>query len=600
MCAMGGIDWMRLIINMKKLFLTLTFALVCAFPPGALHAQISGYQIRSVSVGPSGACTNAASFQFNNTNGNFWGCVSGVWTQLNTGGGGGGSGTVSSGTITQVPYYAATGTTVSPNTHLTVTSAGLWTQTAASNTNGTIVPFTLNGTCPIGYAGAGCPQGVIANPQDLTCTDATDHCNEVHFRFQAGATTDHRAYLEFDDHTGTQFWQMGRNAQSVWITYDVANNIHRIWFDSGSANFNSYLNAASNGQVILNGQTGGGTGGFTVQSGGTTPVTWFRNAQSNTTIANEADAANNFFLQSGLTTSQNMFLNFQTKIASVITTKWLVGNHNTDNAFEIFNSNLSSYAMYILSTTSSIGVGPGDTAPTGTLHVSDKTATTGATRLIIARGAADTSATVTLSSDGSASFSGSVSAGSVNTSGTIVSGASLVAAAASSISFNGRTRFMSSADGRLSATASNTTSPLTQLTFGVETSASPALLLSGTNIGIGLGDGTSAGSFSAPALYGSGAIPARTNNTGTVTMVAGSTNLAGTLTSGTTGAVNFTLTWGGSFSYPNRAVCVFRDETTAAASIGVVQSTPPTGSTITVAGTGLINADVISYFCHGY
>lgn len=50
------------------------------------------------------------------------------------------------------------------------------------------------------------------------------------------------------------------------------------------------------------------------------------------------------------------------------------------------------------------GIGPGNDAPTNTLDVKDSTAVTGATRAVIAKGAADTPATVILSSDAGARF----------------------------------------------------------------------------------------------------------------------------------------------------------------------------------------------------
>jgi hypothetical protein len=63
-----------------------------------------------------------------------------------------------------------------------------------------------------------------------------------------------------------------------------------------------------------------------------------------------------------------------------------------------------------------VGIGPGNTAPTGTLHVQDNTATTGATRLYVRKGAADTTSTNTFDTDASiraegATFGGKVGIG---------------------------------------------------------------------------------------------------------------------------------------------------------------------------------------------
>jgi hypothetical protein len=99
-------------------------------------------------------------------------------------------------------------------------------------------------------------------------------------------------------------------------------------------------------------------------------------------------------------------------------------------------------------------------------------------------------------------------------------------------------------------------------------------------------------SYGVNAIVGDSAIPTRTNNTGTVAIVTGSTNVAGTLTSSTTGAINFTLTWS-LIAYPHRAVCFFTDETTPSDFVTTVSAT--TGG-LTAAGT-VTTGDVISYAC---
>jgi hypothetical protein len=100
------------------------------------------------------------------------------------------------------------------------------------------------------------------------------------------------------------------------------------------------------------------------------------------------------------------------------------------------------------------------------------------------------------------------------------------------------------------------------------------------------------------AIAGMGSAPTRANVTGTVAVNAGSTNMAGTLTSSTSGPITFTLTWA-SMTYANRAVCNFVDETTNADSVKTTQSTPPTTTTLTATGT-TVSGDIISYSCTGY
>jgi hypothetical protein len=97
---------------------------------------------------------------------------------------------------------------------------------------------------------------------------------------------------------------------------------------------------------------------------------------------------------------------------------------------------------------------------------------------------------------------------------------------------------------------------------------------------------------------GNGASPTIANGTGTMAVNVGSTNLAGTLTSSTSGTVTFTMTWANSMAYPHRAVCSFIDETTNADSIRATQATPATTTTLTATGT-TVTGDIVSYQCSG-
>lgn len=60
----------------------------------------------------------------------------------------------------------------------------------------------------------------------------------------------------------------------------------------------------------------------------------------------------------------------------------------------------------LVATTSAWGFGNGNTSPTGTVHIKDATATTGATRLTVALGAADSATTVTLTNEGTTKSAG--------------------------------------------------------------------------------------------------------------------------------------------------------------------------------------------------
>lgn len=99
-------------------------------------------------------------------------------------------------------------------------------------------------------------------------------------------------------------------------------------------------------------------------------------------------------------------------------------------------------------------------------------------------------------------------------------------------------------------------------------------------------------------VAGIGSSPGIANGTGTMAVNTGSTNVAGTLTSSTSGTVTFTLTWA-SLTYAHRAVCQFTDETTPSDLVHTVQATAPTTTTLTAAGN-TASGDIVSYSCSGY
>lgn len=112
---------------------------------------------------------------------------------------------------------------------------------------------------------------------------------------------------------------------------------------------------------------------------------------------------------------------------------------------------------------------------------------------------------------------------------------------------------------------------------------------------------TSSGNFNvAGILQGITNKPTITNTVGTMAVNTGSTNIAGTLTSSTTGTVTFTLNWVNA-SYVHRGVCRFTDETTSVDvnSVNTTQATPATTAGLTATGT-VVTGDIISYGCGGY
>ena len=116
---------------------------------------------------------------------------------------------------------------------------------------------------------------VFQNISDTACSG--DYGNEVHVVLQAGTTANHRAYVNFNDYTGTLKWATGRNASSCWICYNTE-TIHRIWMNPGASGPDpsfrdgcTHINSAEGGKVNINYHPSDttGTGGFAVWTGGT-------------------------------------------------------------------------------------------------------------------------------------------------------------------------------------------------------------------------------------------------------------------------------------------------------------------------------------------
>lgn len=94
--------------------------------------------------------------------------------------------------------------------------------------------------------------------------------------FRAGATQDYRSYLAWYDYGETVHkWLMGRNATNAFTLYDSAGSTHRLYAVSGGE---TRLDAAGSSAVEINGNgdSGSGTGGLSVYSGGTSPQEVFK------------------------------------------------------------------------------------------------------------------------------------------------------------------------------------------------------------------------------------------------------------------------------------------------------------------------------------
>ena len=205
------------------------------------------------------------------------------------------------------------------------------------------------GFSPIG-SGATLYQALFRNTQDIS-DPPNDYANEVHIRLQAGTTTDHREYINFADHTGTDAWLTGRNDANDWILYD-ANWNHRMYLRDGGNGGASYINSSSTGAVIINGNYIGdatvGTGGLSVQSGGASPYTWF-SANSNGIWSTTRSGDNIFILDATTGSSQKEIITFTDGGIS----KYFIGRHDGGN-FRIYDYTNSTYVMDITEATGNV------------------------------------------------------------------------------------------------------------------------------------------------------------------------------------------------------------------------------------------------------
>ena len=186
--------------------------------------------------------------------------------------------------------------------------------------------------------------------------------------------------------------------------------------------------------------------------------------------------------------------------------------------------------------------------------------------------------------------SGVSSAGGIsNTSGNIQGFAT------GSFIFNGRSRLLSPADGRLTL-QTNTGTVFTGLTFGSEVSTNPRLAISGTNINIIQGDASAGGTFTA------GNIPAMSacGTTSTCGNTAISTNArivigSAPLVSGTPSAVTISGI-SPAFTSTTSYKCTVSDQTAVATALFSV--TYVSGSSFTITG-GTALTDTVGYICAG-
>lgn len=114
-------------------------------------------------------------------------------------------------------------------------------------------------------------------------TFANSTANEDDIVLQPGSTADQVGALQWNSYSGTDEWKLRKDASNYLRLTDVVNSLDRgIFFQNGQTVINS---GAGSNAVVLNSSTGSGTGGFLVESGGSSPASALAVTSSGNTTA---------------------------------------------------------------------------------------------------------------------------------------------------------------------------------------------------------------------------------------------------------------------------------------------------------------------------
>lgn len=193
------------------------------------------------------------------------------------------------------------------------------------------------------------------------------------------------------------------------------------------------------------------------------------------------------------------------------------------------------------------------------------------------------------------SFYSVSNSGAMTTSGAAAFGGNVSVPAASIFNWTGRSRLASGADGRINL-ANNANTGFTRLTFGLETTSFPAFTISGTNLGVTLGDGSAggtltAGNLAAMSTCGATSTCANTALLSNAKIIIGSAPLV----SGTPSAVTISGI-SPAFTSSTSYKCTVSDQTAVATALFSV--TYVSGSSFTITG-GTALTDTVGYICAG-
>jgi len=145
-----------------------------------------------------------------------------------------------------------------------------------TNGSGTLVAASTTGT----------GNAVLANGPTFTgntTTFANGAAAEQDVAIQPGTGADQVGALGFNNYAGTSEWKLRKDASNYFKLTDVVNSLDRaIFYQNGQTLLNS---GAGSNSVLINSSTGSGTGGFYVESGGSSPAAVFSTTASGNTTA---------------------------------------------------------------------------------------------------------------------------------------------------------------------------------------------------------------------------------------------------------------------------------------------------------------------------
>jgi hypothetical protein len=178
-------------------------------------------------------------------------------------GSGGGSGTVNSGTIGQIAYYAANGTAVSGTNAVPVTAGGTGASTSSGAMANLLPGVTSNGGNGVAVQGNTQLNGTLQVGGVSTFTGSTTVANqadaEIDSNLQAGLTTSQKESFSYKDWNGSGQWTMAKDQYNNWALSSATGGLDSFKAYQSTNSGDTYIGASNaSGVVRINYEPGSG------------------------------------------------------------------------------------------------------------------------------------------------------------------------------------------------------------------------------------------------------------------------------------------------------------------------------------------------------